>query len=266
MTIADDGIGLYASEMPGTILSLHESNKLEKHYLAGVYGQGGSSTFAVSRLTLIASRKNDDEPVGFTLVRYDDLPADQYKTGHYVYLSIAEGVLLDDSSTAAMKPGTLVKHFGYDLPGYGSPVGPNSVYGLLNRVLFDPVMPVWLDSRIHNYRRVIKGARNALNGAVDEGDEATRGPELSHWMKMFHVDLGEHGRIGIEYWVLKQATDSSRNPIAAFVNPARPIIMTVNGPNQAELPRTVIRRQAELAYLLNRLIVHVALRPAISGG
>jgi hypothetical protein len=43
--VRDRGVGLKPEEMPSTILSLNESNKIRKHYLAGTYGQGGSSTF-----------------------------------------------------------------------------------------------------------------------------------------------------------------------------------------------------------------------------
>ena len=124
-------------------------------------------------------------------------------------------------SATATAQGTLVKHFGYDLSGYPSPLGPNSLYGSLNTILFDPVMPIWLDDRVHSYRRVIKGSRNALNGAVDDGDERT-GPALSHNVPMFNVSLGDFGRIGIEYWVLEQPTRANKRPSAAFVNPAKP--------------------------------------------
>src|SRR5713101_2722060 len=44
--VRDRGIGMTPQEMPKTILSLNESNKLQKHYLAGAYGQGGSTTFS----------------------------------------------------------------------------------------------------------------------------------------------------------------------------------------------------------------------------
>ena len=50
--------------MPHTILSLNESNKISKHYLVGAYGQGGSSTFTFSRLSVIACRYGDG-PIGF---------------------------------------------------------------------------------------------------------------------------------------------------------------------------------------------------------
>jgi hypothetical protein len=255
--IRDLGVGLTPEEMPNTILSLNESNKIRKHYLAGTYGQGGSSTFAISAYTLLASRRRDDPRLGFTVVKFLDLPPEDYKTGHYVYLTLDGAVPVADVSENEFAAGTLIRHFGYDLSSYPSPVGPNSVYGLLNRVLFDPVLPVWLDSEVHDYRRVIKGSRNALNGAVDEGDETRRGPTLDHNMPTFYVSLGDFGRVGFEYWVLERSTRANKRPSAAFVNPSRPIILTVNGQNHAELSLSIVRKEAQLPYLSQRLIVHV---------
>lgn len=254
--IRDLGIGLTAEQMPRTILSLNETNKMSKHYLAGAYGQGGSSTFASSKYSLIASRF-DQQPVGFTIVRYEDLPPDLFKIGRYVYLTSETAMLTAEPSQDEFPSGTLVKHFGYDLTNYGGSLGPGSVYGLLNQILFDPVMPVWLDQQVHGYRRVIKGSRNALNGAVDEGDAERRGPSLSHSVRMFYTTLGEFGQIGIEYWVLEPLTTSNKRPSAAFVNPAKPIILTLNGQNQAELSQLLVRKNAELSYLTQRLICHV---------
>ncbi|MCZ7625024.1 MAG: hypothetical protein M5R38_03575 [Candidatus Methylomirabilis sp.] len=155
--IRDLGVGLTPEEMPETILSLNESNKIRKHYLAGTYGQGGSSTFAISAYTLLASRHANDSRVAFTVVKFLDLPPEEYKTGHYVYLTVDGIVPIVEGFENDFAAGTLVRHFGYDLSSYPSPVGPNSVYGLLNQVLFDPVLPIWLDSEVHGYRRVIKG-------------------------------------------------------------------------------------------------------------
>lgn len=255
--IRDFGIGLTPEEMPGTILSLNESNKIRKHYLAGTYGQGGSSTFAVSAYTLLASRRASESRLGFTVVKFLDLPPEEYKTGHYVYLTLDGAVLVATVSRNEFAAGSLVRHFGYDLSSYHSPVGPNSVYGLLNQVLFDPVLPIWLVSEVHGYRRVIKGSRNALNGAVDEGDENRRGPTLDHNVPTFYVSLGDFGNVGFEYWVLERSTRANKRPSAAFVNPSRPIILTLNGQNHAELPVSVIRKEAELPYLSQRLIVHI---------
>jgi hypothetical protein len=255
--VRDLGVGLKPEQMAGTILSLNESNKLQKHYLAGTYGQGGSSTFSSGRYTFIASRSDDHPFVGFTVVRFLDLPPEEYKTGHYVYLALDGNVPSVELPSSAFGTGTIAKHFGYDLSGYGSPVGPNSLYGLLNQVLFDPVLPVWLQNEVHGYRRVIKGSRNALNGAVDEGDEERRGPSLSHNVRLFYVTLADFGRIGIEYWVLAPPTRANKRPSAAFVNPGRPIILTIHGQNHGELPSALIKRQAELPYLAQRLICHI---------
>lgn len=254
--VVDRGIGLTPQQMPRTILSLNESNKIQKHYLAGTYGQGGSSTFTASRYTLLASRHGTDPAIGFTVVRFLDLPPEQFKTGHYVYLTLDGAVLTAEVPTGDFPSGTVVRHIGYDLSGYPSPLGPNSLYGLLNQVLFDPVLPVWLDNRIHNYRRVIKGSRNALAGAVDEGDEG-RGPTLAHHVRLFYIALADFGRIGIEYWVLEQPTKENKRPAAAFVNPTKPIVLSIHGQNQAELPSTLVKNDAELPFLRQRLICHV---------
>ena len=168
--IRDSGTGISPGHMPSTILSLNESNKIEKHYLAGAYGQGGSSTLAASKYTLVASRA-EGHRVAFTVVRFDDLPPEQYKIGRYVYMTLGRAVLEADVPAEEFPRGTVVRHFGYDLSGYTSPLGPTSLYGLFNYTLFDPVMPVWFDNRVHDYRRVIKGSRNALNGGVAEGEE-----------------------------------------------------------------------------------------------
>jgi hypothetical protein len=254
--VRDLGVGISPDDFGTSILSLNESNKMQKHYLAGTYGQGGSSTFAISRLTLIASRCPNALRTGFTIVKFLDLPPEMYKTGHYVYLTLDESVLTADESVA-FEGGTLVKHFGYDISSYPSPLGPASIYGLLNTVLFDPVIPVWLDSEIHGYRRVIKGSRNALNGAVDEGDETRRGPTLAHHVPMFFVSLGDFGRIGIEYWVLDRPTSENKRPSAAFVNPLRPIILTLTGQNHAEMTANIVRKEANLTFLTQRFIAHI---------
>lgn len=256
--VRDKGTGIRPAEMPNTILSLNETNKSRKLYLAGAYGQGGSSTLAVSKITLIASRAEGQATVGFTLAMFYEPPPDEDKLGRYVYLTINDAVLEAEISETDFPIGTLVRHFSFDLGDYTSPFGVTSVYGLLNRILFDPVLPVWLDNPVNDQRRVIKGSRNALNGAIDDGDEDRRGVRLSHNVTLFTTTLGaEFGRVGIEYWVLERPTQDNKRPSAAFVNPTKPIILTVNGQNHAEFSAALIRKDADLSFLTQRLIVHV---------
>jgi len=236
--VRDYGIGIASNDMKNTILSLNKSNKMQKHYLAGTYGQGGSSTFAVSQYTLIASKHKDSASVGFTIVKYDDLF--QFEDDEKIF-----------------QYGTQVRHYGFDLHSYAYAFGPNSVYGLLNEMLFDPVMPIWLDNKIYDWRRTIKGSCTALSGAVDSEDE-TKAPTLSHHIPSFYVPLGsENGGVMMQYWLLAPSDKKSTTPTASFVNDKKPIVLTLNGQNHAELPVSIIKKNAELPYLARRLIVHI---------
>lgn len=260
LSIIDRGIGMTAEQMPKTILSLGEDNKVGKLYLAGTYGQGGSSTLSFSKLVLIATRVAGSQEIAFTVVRYMPLPSDTHKTGRYVYAVRNDAVLRAAAVAKDFEVGTIARHFGYDLTNYKSPIGPNSVYGALNRLMFDPVAPMRFENVVHGWNRVIKGTRNALNGAVDQGDEG-KGPTLDHNVPMFSIEMGDLGHIGVEYWVLERPEPSDdgkpKNPAAAFVDPKKPVVITHNGQNQGELPAALLNKAAQLPFLTNRLIVHV---------
>src|SRR5262249_41571546 len=264
LTVIDRGIGIAPARMKGTILSLNESNKIQKHYLAGTYGQGGSSTLFFSEYVLIASRAYQTDQIGFTVVRYEDLPADDYKTGRYVYLVDGDGdVLTTHAKNGDIGHGTIVRHFGYDLSNYIASIGPKSLYGALQRVLFDPVSSIRLENKVAGWNRTIKGSRNALNGAVDQGDDAGKGPDIDYHLPMFNVSLGDHGDIGIEYWVLAQPESKNgkktTKPSRSFVDDAKPIILTHNGKNQDEWAGRIIKKDADLPFLQaqGRLIVNI---------
>jgi hypothetical protein len=264
LTVTDRGIGIPPNRMKDTILSLNESNKIQKHYLAGTYGQGGSSTLAFSKYVFIASRTSGSDTIAFTVVRYQDLPAEDYKTGRYVYLVQGSDVLTVPAVDGDFQHGTVIRHFGYDLTSYTSSLGTRSLYGALQRIMFDPVAPLRLENVVAGWNRTIKGTRNALNGALDAGDEGGKGPDLDYHLPMFNVSLGDHGDIGIEYWVLarpevakgKKASKPSRN----FVDDSKPIVLSHNGQNQGEFSGRLISKDADLPFLQTqgRLIVHVS--------
>lgn len=263
VSVIDRGIGIPAVKLEETILSLNESNKISKHYLAGTYGQGGSSTLAFCKYVVIASRHRGSDQMAFTVIRYEDLPAKDFKTGRYVYLVEDGTPIVTEAEAGDFQHGTVVRHFGYDLTRYSSPLGPRSVYGTLGRILFDPVAPIRLENQVHGWNRTIKGARNALNGAVDEGDDG-KGPALDHHVPMFSVSLGDYGGIGVEYWVLArpEVTDGKTRrtkPSDNFVDAGKPIVLSHNGQNQGEITGRLIKDEVDLPYLQTqgRLICHV---------
>lgn len=255
VSVRDSGIGLSSDEVPNTILSLNESNKITKRYLAGTYGQGGSSTFAVSERTLIVSRKHQGDDLCFTFVEYVEGPEDLVKVGNYVYWTLDGGIPTLAAERVNFEPGTLVRHLGFDLSHYSGAFDPASVYGLLNRFLFDPIMPITLQNRVNQWNRTIKGSRNSLNGAVDEGDSAKADIEYS--VPLFNVSLGDLGSVGLEYWLLKAPESGSKNPIRAYVDHNKPFVLTHNGQNQGEISQRLLKKDVAFPYLAGRFICHV---------
>lgn len=178
----DYGIGLTADEMPNTILSLNRGNKKSKPWLTGKHGQGASSTYQYSDLTLIASRKIGAKDVAFTLVEAtwdteNEIPA---KTPTYRYLTINGRVPEVEVSEEDFPTGTLVRHIGYNAADLFHTIGENSLYGLLMRSLAEPLFPVWFEMyalqpakaqgypTLRGYRRygrLIRGTVNALERA-----------------------------------------------------------------------------------------------------
>ena len=121
--INDTGIGQHPDDLPMTILSLGESNKVSKPYLIGAFGQGGSSTFAYCPYSIIISRRHPEclgkrsDEIGWTIVRkYDD---DSLKTFRYEYLVDSNGLvprinpLAMKSHKLTFEHGTRITHVAY---------------------------------------------------------------------------------------------------------------------------------------------------------
>src|SRR5664279_2997290 len=145
LEVRDTGTGLAPEAMPTTILNLAGSNKIAKPYLAGAYGQGGSTTFAFSPDGTIVASATDESDVGITFVRYFELDARKNKNGRYEYLSrpANAGVGRIPRSTVTFARGTLVRHFDYDLGAYAGDarLPERSLLALAQTALFDPVLP-----------------------------------------------------------------------------------------------------------------------------
>lgn len=60
VSIEDDGIGQSPAAIHRTLLSLGSTTKADKPYLIGVFGQGGSSAYAVSEYSWVISRRAPD--------------------------------------------------------------------------------------------------------------------------------------------------------------------------------------------------------------
>jgi hypothetical protein len=145
--IEDEGIGQAPGKLHSTLLSLGESDKADKPYLIGVFGQGGSSTFAASAYSWIMSRRHpelqngDEDGVGWTIVK-QIFPKDR-RDPYYAYLAAhPDGRVptLPGSSAdlVGLKHGTRFGHVNFN---FGKTEPARRLYPALNHLLFNPVLP-----------------------------------------------------------------------------------------------------------------------------
>ncbi len=147
--IEDDGIGQAPERMHETLLSLGSSDKGDKPYLIGLFGQGGSSTYAASEYSWCVSRRAPDllagksDGVGWTVVKqvFPKGRRDQY----YAYLAAhPDGRVPAFPASAAdaisLQHGSRFAHLNYNFAGGGSAVM-RSLYYMMNHILYTPVLP-----------------------------------------------------------------------------------------------------------------------------
>lgn len=255
--IRDYGIGLASEEFPDTILSLNANRKLRKLFLAGAFGQGGSTALSYSPFTIILSRKfggSTQKPVvAGTVVRFNpgDLVLDKHgvyeylvdrSTGYPFFFSV------DDSEFAA---GTLVRHVAMDLGKYKAQmtVPTGSLWYLAHHYLFDPVFPFRIEEQRNNK---VKGENRFVGG---NNRRLSQGSDVEY--KRSAVRSFREGEVSISWWVLSPEGDNAKNRISNYTLPSKPIVITFNGQKQGELPNTLIKDDLKLPYLERYIVVQV---------
>jgi hypothetical protein len=150
VTIRDRGMGQTPTRMHHTLLSLGQSDKADKPYLIGVFGQGGSSAFSVSEYSIVVSRRapgiltpGDDAGVGWSIVRA--IQPTGRRDLYYAYLAASEqgavpSVDKESADKVGFAHGTHFCHIKYDFGGSASAVT-RLLYQALNHVLFNPILP-----------------------------------------------------------------------------------------------------------------------------
>lgn len=147
LLIEDDGIGQAPDRLHATLLSLGQSDKADKPYLIGVFGQGGSSAFAACDFSWVISRRHpsllagSQDGMGWTVVKHV-FPRGRRDT-YFAYLAAhPDGRVPFLPPTAATSVnlihGSRFAHLRYD---FGNTEPARRLYSSLNHLLFDPVLP-----------------------------------------------------------------------------------------------------------------------------
>lgn len=181
VSIADEGIGQAPARIHRTLLSLGSTTKADKWYLIGVFGQGGSSAFAVSQYSWLVSRRAPDlldgetDGVGWTIIKHV-FPKNR-RDDYFAYLAATpEGhvptVSEADADAAGIGHGTRFSHIAYDFGRGGSAIT-RQLFQSLNHILYNPVLPFDTDvagtvATVYGngYRLSSLGARGAQRQAA----------------------------------------------------------------------------------------------------
>jgi hypothetical protein len=274
VVIRDLGIGLTPALIPRTILSLSGTNKIDKPFLAGAYGQGGSTVLAFSpKGTLIVSRRQPDlletaapDVVAVTLARYEELDPAKNKNGRYAYLVTPSRDVpyIPSKILETFAPGTSVVHFDLAIDQYAARMTQltGSLWWLLQNGLFDPILPIWAEDARPSIlgkgkakeRRTIAGNYTRLSD--DKRDRIEHNDSVD--VHLDHSD-GETS-VKVNYWVVKSKDESgSSQPIDAYVDPYNPISYTYFGQTHGTDERRFTAERLQLPYLAKYLIIQVEL-------
>jgi hypothetical protein len=271
--IRDRGIGLHAEQFPETILGLGGSNKIDKRYLAGAYGQGGSTALAFSpEGALIASRRQPDlldgqeDRVVVTFVRFKDLDPSVNKNGRYEYLVTSDFRLpsIESADFKDFYPGTRVVHFNMQIDQYAARLTQltGSLWWLLQNTLFDPVLPLWAEEHRDSVLKGDTPDRRSIVGNHTRLWDDSR-DRIEHYDSLIVRVPGESGEnvVRVHYWVVRerQGSTSSAGPIDAYVDPYSPVTYTYFGQTHGTEDRRFIRERLSLPYLTKFLIVQIEL-------
>ena len=160
--VRDQGIGQAPERVHETLLSLGQTDKADKPYLIGVFGQGGSSAYAACEYSIVVSRRAPEcldgktDGIGWSVVK-KIIPKGR-RDPYYAYLaSLPDGRVPTIALAGKFPHGTLFKHLGYDFGRQGSAVA-RTLYYALNHVLFNPVLPYDLYA--------MKADPDAMNGTA----------------------------------------------------------------------------------------------------
>ena len=271
--IQDRGTGQHPDDWSTTLLSLQESNKKSSMHLMGVYNSGGSASFKFSQYTVIISRRHpellDDreDEVGVSVVRYNALDPDKFKTGTYEYcITMDQDILrldlLDNKLDFALSRGegklihgTVFRHIAYELDRYSGPahLPRRSLAHLMGAALPAPVLPLrFYEERVGpKYRRIKHGYQQEWRVVLGNLYRLNRNG-VSEYSDRRVVELGEHGEIILHYHAISHEKQPDN-----YVSKDQALTVIHNGQRQIIKSRHWLKQKTGLNFLWKRLVVHV---------
>ena len=256
--IRDYGIGIRSKDFSKTILSLNESNKLNKFHLMGAYGQGGSTALAFSNTTVIVSRRftkdNSDKEISFTIVRINqgDYAKNKQQWVEYcVNKKTGNPFSYNEKNETVFKPGTLVRHIRMEIGKYkGQITTPsNSLWYIAHNYLFDPIIPFTISDERERFSQTGNRTVTGNNRLLTQNKYLEYNNKAKHTFKS--------GKLEIFWWVLNDKGEKPRERIKNYTSVRHPIIITHNGQKQGQIDNYLIKNDLKLPFIDRYLIVQI---------
>jgi hypothetical protein len=260
VTVQDQGTGQHPEDFPDTLLSLLASNKKTTRHQMGVYNAGGAASCRFARATVVASRLAPSllagrlDETGVSVIRYDPLDPERYKSGSYVYLTAKDGSILrlDLTELPGLPFGTYVKLVEYELSKYARAAQEpkSSLWHLFNAALPSPPLPLQVvETRSERFTGVRGQERRTIAGIL----HLLSRPGTADYSDVRQVDLGpDVGNVTLRYFVLNEGVDPD-----AYTTSDQGLTITLNGQRQLTKDRLWVRRNLELPFLYKRLVIVV---------
>lgn len=301
----DAGCGVASNNAAweGSLLSLNRGFKKLLLIAIGKWGWGAAGCYQNGDFSLLASSLPGTDEMMFTIVEQcfmddvDRVPTFRYLTIKGTIPTMKKPKWWTDLMMPGenRQPSTIVRHFSYQAPlSRGS--GEKAIGGVLDRLLPDPVLPLWTEY-IHMVKgyskkakeltsypghrrtmRVVRGTRNRLFDywmrqkkklTIKHG--GTPPAEIRHY-DHFDINLGDHdfmGRTGLrsagaaflEIFVVQPRDGQSEvDALRNYVDPDKCVLFHLDGQTHHEEFSSVVRaptRGADLAHLGRRCVVAV---------
>lgn len=298
LDVVDAGCGVAATDedWENTLLSLNRGFKKYLTVTIGKWGWGAAGCFQNADFSVLVSCVPGTKEIMFTVVEKAYM-AEEDRVPTFRYLTIKGNIPKVKAPKwwkDLMMPGeghtpsTVIRHFGYQAPlSRGS--GEKSIGGVLDRLLPDPVFPVWSEY-IHMVEgkfsfpghrrtsRLVRGTRNKLrdswkrkqhNITVKKG--GTDLVEVRHY-DYFDINLGNHnfaGRTGVcpagtvraEIFVIEPREGQSEvDALRNLADPQKCVLFHLDGQTHHEEHSSLVgasTRGASLAHVGRRCVLLV---------
>ncbi len=268
ITIFDEGEGQHPKDFEKTFLSLHSNNKAKIHFVQGKYNMGSTGAVVFcgdKKYQLIASKRNpslcdnnNNNPIGFTLVRKHPLHKDEevyYKSTWYEYFCpngkvpefIAEDLNLGLYRQNFMF-GSIVKLYSYQLPSGSRSNITLDLWRDLNQYLYNLPLPILVYEKRPDYSgkspdKLVLGNRTRIN--VDSRDSVE---------KFISINLSQEldfGEVLIQVIVFKSHVQHNE-----FIK-NKSLIFTQNGQVHAFEGQSFVSQTLGFQLLKKHVLIHV---------